>query len=150
MVRILTVILSAALLSVAVQARATRTHGIEGDAVAASSAGPSPAVGASNWKTYRSEKFGFEVRYPPDLSPEIPRNSSSSVGFIDWKFQGTDCYEFQVEVEPRNALSKEEAIRKSGLFWTKREAQSYYHDHPGLGAFPFAASPEDAYLSAGA
>lgn len=110
---------------------------------------PGPAAGASSWKTYRSEKFGFEVRYPPDLRSEIPQNSSSSVGFIDREFQGTDCYEFQVEVEPRKAMSTEEAIQKSGLFYTKKQAQSYYHDNPGLGAFPFATAPEDAYFVGG-
>jgi hypothetical protein len=58
------------------------------------------AAAAVHWKTYRNENLGFEVGYPSYLTPETEKGSPPPVGFLERKFSGTGCYDFEVEIWP--------------------------------------------------
>lgn len=104
---------------------------------------------ALHWKTYRNENLGFEVNYPSYLTPETEKGSPPVVGFLERKFSGTGCYDFEVGVHPRGAMSREEAIQDSNLFWTKKQAESYYQSRPHTGPFPFSNVPPGSYFIGG-
>lgn len=44
-------------------------------------------IDTSNWKTYRNEEYGFEIRYPEDWIVHQSGNKISSPSF-DWDYQG--------------------------------------------------------------
>lgn len=76
-------------------------------------ASPTPIVQTSpaptpdptaDWKTYKNEKYGFQIKYHPDLNPkETPGSGEKSKIFISF---GTlkDNYSFDIRVAEKNNL----------------------------------------------
>ncbi len=54
---------------------------------------PTPENQTADWKTYTNAKYGFEMKYPPNLSV---KENSSNINFIFAKLKGDGLYPFWV------------------------------------------------------
>ncbi|MEK7542682.1 MAG: hypothetical protein AAB524_03195 [Patescibacteria group bacterium] len=79
-----------------------------------------------NWQTYRNEKFGFEVKYPNDLTL-LKEDTSTFVSFgkPDRAFIGESSLDIKIlkDVSEKKVLSE-------ARIWTKDEIIELHHNEP--------------------
>mgnify|MGYP001558111066 FL=1 len=113
-----------------------------------------PAIDTSNWKTYRNEQYGFEVRYPSDLKVgegnlNIYKEFSTQghgAGFSS-DFSSDANTEFEIYVLSGYEISNFNSGTNSTIFMNRHRLESKSQDGAAMSISGIPASEVDVSLS---
>jgi len=89
--------------------------------------GPSPSPVPDDWLTYRNEEFGFEVKYPSDLTLLQEGGVSAFVSF--GKPEHSSIGESSLDIKILKGITEKEALGEAHI-WTRDEIIQLQRNEP--------------------
>ncbi|MFA6353918.1 MAG: hypothetical protein WCW93_03220 [Candidatus Paceibacterota bacterium] len=82
---------------------------------------PTTQVNTSNWQTFKSAKYGFEIQYPSDLNYYIPNNGESSVIFNNTTQATGGSRSYKIIIEEMSGTTMINGVEKQTIDLTPKD-----------------------------